>query len=106
MHSGKTIFAQFIEQLPHPEFSKCVARYHGNYPVRSRAGINFSAWLSLNSPDSTVSATLSRASSDGDVELAVERLDLWNFSLILGVFSLLCLTVYMRAVAPAKKATI
>jgi len=39
VHSGKTIFAQFIEQLPHREFSKCVARYHGNYRMRS-----FSCW--------------------------------------------------------------
>ncbi len=39
MNSGKTIFAQFIEQLPHREFSKCVARYNGNYRTRS-----FSCW--------------------------------------------------------------
>ena len=39
MNSGKTLFAQFIEQLPHREFSKCVARYNGNYRTRS-----FSCW--------------------------------------------------------------
>jgi transposase len=39
MNSGKTIFSQFIEQLPQREFSKCVARYNGNYRTRS-----FSCW--------------------------------------------------------------
>jgi transposase len=39
MYSGKTVFAQFIEQLSHREFSKCVARYNGNYRTRS-----FSCW--------------------------------------------------------------
>ena len=39
MYSGKTIFAQFIEQLPHLEFAKCVVRYKGNYRARS-----FTCW--------------------------------------------------------------
>jgi Transposase DDE domain/Domain of unknown function (DUF4372) len=39
MFSGKTIFAQFIEQFSQHEFSKCVERYNGNYRTRS-----FSCW--------------------------------------------------------------
>ena len=39
MNLGRTVFAQFIDQLPHREFSKCVARYNGNYRTRS-----FSCW--------------------------------------------------------------
>ena len=39
MHSGRTVFAQLIEHLPHKEFHKCVARYRGN-----RYAKNFSCW--------------------------------------------------------------
>jgi hypothetical protein len=39
MNSGRTVFAQLIEHLPHREFQKCVARYHGD-----RYAKNFSCW--------------------------------------------------------------
>jgi len=39
MNSGKTIFAQLMDFLPIHEFRKCVARYGGNYKVKS-----FSCW--------------------------------------------------------------
>lgn len=39
MNSGRTVFAQLIEHLPHKEFQKCVARYHGD-----RYAKNFSCW--------------------------------------------------------------
>jgi Domain of unknown function (DUF4372)/Transposase DDE domain len=39
MNSGRTVFAQLIEHLPHKEFQKCVARYRGN-----RYAKNFSCW--------------------------------------------------------------
>ena len=31
MNSGRTVFAQLIEHLPHKEFQKCVARYRGEH---------------------------------------------------------------------------
>jgi hypothetical protein len=39
MNSGRTVLAQLIEHLPHKEFQKCVARYHGD-----RYAKNFSCW--------------------------------------------------------------
>jgi hypothetical protein len=39
MNSGRTMFAQLIEHLPHKEFQKCVARYRGD-----RYAKNFSCW--------------------------------------------------------------
>jgi len=39
MNSGRTVFAQLIEHLPHKEFHKCVARYRGD-----RYAKNFSCW--------------------------------------------------------------
>lgn len=39
MNSGRTVFAQLIEHLPHKEFHKCVARYRGDYYAK-----NFSCW--------------------------------------------------------------
>jgi hypothetical protein len=39
MNSGRTVFAQLIEHLPHKEFHKCVALYRGN-----RYAKNFSCW--------------------------------------------------------------
>ena len=42
MNSGKTIFAQLIDFIPPYEFRKCVARYNGNYKVKS-----FSCWDQL-----------------------------------------------------------
>jgi Domain of unknown function (DUF4372) len=39
MNSGRTVFAQLIEHLPHEEFQKCVARYGGD-----RYAKNFSCW--------------------------------------------------------------
>ena len=39
MNSGRTVFSQLIEHLPHQEFHKCVARYRGN-----RYAKNFSCW--------------------------------------------------------------
>jgi hypothetical protein len=39
MNSGRTVFAQLIEHLPHKEFHKCVARYRGNHYAK-----NFSCW--------------------------------------------------------------
>jgi hypothetical protein len=35
MNSGKTVFAQLLEHFPYYEFSKCVARYQGEYKVKS-----------------------------------------------------------------------
>lgn len=34
MNSGKTVFKQLLQFLPHHEFNKCVARYNGHYKVR------------------------------------------------------------------------
>lgn len=34
MNSGKTVFKQLLQFLPHHDFSKCVARYNGDYKVR------------------------------------------------------------------------
>jgi hypothetical protein len=39
MNAGRTIFSQLIEFLPHKEFQKCVARYHGDARWRG-----FSCW--------------------------------------------------------------
>jgi hypothetical protein len=39
MNSGKTIFAQLMDFIPKYEFRKCVARYNGNYKVKS-----FTCW--------------------------------------------------------------
>jgi len=39
MNQGRTIFAQLAEHLPHKEFQKCVARYHGDSNLRG-----FSCW--------------------------------------------------------------
>jgi transposase len=39
MNAGRTVFAQLVEQLPHKEFQKCVARYHGDANPRG-----FSCW--------------------------------------------------------------
>ena len=39
MNSGQTLFAQLTDHLPRHEFRRCVARYAGNYRVRS-----FSCW--------------------------------------------------------------
>jgi hypothetical protein len=39
MNSGRTLFAQLIEQLPIHDFRKCVARYDGNRHTRT-----FSCW--------------------------------------------------------------
>jgi hypothetical protein len=39
MYSGQTVFSQMMDFAPSHEFRKCVARYHGNYKVKS-----FSCW--------------------------------------------------------------
>jgi hypothetical protein len=39
MYSGQTVFAQLMDFLPAREFLRCVARYRGNYKVKS-----FSCW--------------------------------------------------------------
>ena len=39
MNLGRTVFAQLVEHLPHKEFPKCVARYGGDYYLKS-----FSCW--------------------------------------------------------------
>jgi len=39
MNLGQTVFSQLMENLPHKEFQKCVARYHGDYSLKS-----FSCW--------------------------------------------------------------
>jgi hypothetical protein len=39
MNLGQTVFAQLVEYLPHKEFQKCVARYRGDYYLKS-----FSCW--------------------------------------------------------------
>src|SRR5438876_11585283 len=39
MNLGQTVFSQLIEQLPHKEFQKCVARYRGDHYLKS-----FSCW--------------------------------------------------------------
>lgn len=35
MYSGKMVFSQIMEQLPLPEFHKCVERYHGHYQMKN-----------------------------------------------------------------------
>jgi hypothetical protein len=35
MNSGRTVFAQLMDFLPHPEFQKCVDRYGGEYKTKS-----------------------------------------------------------------------
>ncbi len=39
MNTGRTIFSQLIEHLPHKEFQKCVERYRGDSRHRG-----FSCW--------------------------------------------------------------
>ena len=39
MNTGRIVFSQLIEQLPHREFQKCVARHRGSYYLKS-----FSCW--------------------------------------------------------------
>lgn len=39
MHVGKAVFAQLMEWIHPEQFRRCVARYHGNYKIRS-----FSCW--------------------------------------------------------------
>ncbi len=39
MNSGRTVFSQLIEHVPSKEFQKCVARYQGDYYLKS-----FSCW--------------------------------------------------------------
>jgi hypothetical protein len=39
MNSGRTVFSQLIDFLPAPQFSKCVARYNGDWRVRT-----FTCW--------------------------------------------------------------
>ena len=39
MNSGQTVFSQLIQQLPHKEFQKCVARHRGQRYLKS-----FSCW--------------------------------------------------------------
>jgi hypothetical protein len=39
VHSGKTLFAQLLDFLPHHQFRQSVARYHGHFKVKS-----FSCW--------------------------------------------------------------
>jgi hypothetical protein len=39
MNSGKSIFSQLMDFIPHYEFVKCVERYNGNYKIKS-----FSCW--------------------------------------------------------------
>ena|SRR5215213_5517959 len=39
MNSGKSIFSQLMDFLPEYEFRQCVARYQGNYKLKS-----FSCW--------------------------------------------------------------
>ena len=38
MNAGRTLFAQIIENLPHKELQKCVARYDGDRRLRSFSG--------------------------------------------------------------------
>jgi hypothetical protein len=35
MHTGRTVFAQLMDFLPLRDFRACVARYRGDYKVRS-----------------------------------------------------------------------
>lgn len=42
MYSGQTVFSQLMDLAPAHEFRKCVARYRGNYKVKS-----FSCWDQL-----------------------------------------------------------
>ena len=39
MNSGRTVFSQLIQHVPHQEFQKCVSRYQGDYHLKS-----FSCW--------------------------------------------------------------
>jgi hypothetical protein len=50
MNSGRTVFAQLIENLPHKEFHKCVARFAAiTTPRTSPAEISIWRWPSPNS---------------------------------------------------------
>lgn len=42
MNQGKYVFAQLVELLPHNEFNRCVAKYQGNYKVKT-----FTCWHQL-----------------------------------------------------------
>ena len=35
MNRGRTVFAQVMDAIPHPEFNKCVERYRGSYKVKA-----------------------------------------------------------------------
>lgn len=39
MYSGATVFSQIMAEISHNDFNKLVAKYHGNYKIRS-----FSSW--------------------------------------------------------------
>ena len=34
MNTGRSVFAQIMDFLPHWEFRKCVKRYHGDHKLR------------------------------------------------------------------------
>ena len=45
MNQGKLVFAQLTEHLPLTTFRRCVARYRGEFKVKSSvAWTNFFAW--------------------------------------------------------------
>ncbi len=35
MNRGTSVFSQLMQFIPHEEFQKCVARYRGNYKVKT-----------------------------------------------------------------------
>src|SRR5271155_107848 len=59
MNSGRTVFPQLTEHLPHKEFHKCVARARGGrYAKNFSSWDNTLRWFSLNSPIARVCGTL------------------------------------------------
>ena len=64
MNVGRTVFTQLIEQVPHKDFQKCVARYDGERYVK-----NFSCWDQFLS---MVFAQLTYRESVRDIEACLD----------------------------------
>jgi Domain of unknown function (DUF4372)/Transposase DDE domain len=66
MNTGRTVFAQLIEQLPNKDFQKCVSRYNGERYAKS-----FSCWDQLLS---MVFAQLTYRESLRDIEACLDSI--------------------------------
>ena len=69
MHSGKIVFAQFMEHLPLHGFRRCVRRYRGHYKVKSFTCLD--QFLSWSSPGFVDCQRLARRG--GYAPLVVDR---------------------------------